>query len=77
MPTRNPRVVVYLETDLKAKLEILADKRNRSISNLLETVIKEIVEQAEKAGELTPNNDKPPSPPTKSKRNSTKTAVTQ
>lgn len=52
MPTKNPRVVVYLSPELKAKLEALASKRNRSVSNLLETVAKEVVEQAEESGEL-------------------------
>ncbi|MEP0873707.1 ribbon-helix-helix protein, CopG family [Trichocoleus desertorum AS-A10] len=52
VPTKNPRVVVYLNETLKAKLEKLAAKRNRSVSNLLETLVKEEVDRAEREGEI-------------------------
>jgi predicted transcriptional regulator len=52
MPTKNPRVVVYLSPELKANLEALAEKRNRSVSNMVETLVKDIVEQAKESGEL-------------------------
>jgi molybdopterin-guanine dinucleotide biosynthesis protein A len=52
MPTKNPRVVVYLTPELKAALEALAEKRNRSVSNLLETLAKNEVESAKERGEL-------------------------
>jgi len=52
VPTKNPRVVVYLSETLKTKLERLAAKRNRSVSNLLETLAKEEVERAENTGEI-------------------------
>ena len=50
--TKKPRVVVYLDESLKDLLEALADKRNRSVSNLLETLAKQEVEQAKVSGEL-------------------------
>lgn len=50
--TKKPRVVVYLDESLKDLLERLADKRNRSVSNLLETLAKQEVEQAQANGEL-------------------------
>lgn len=50
--TKKPRVVVYLDESLKELLELLADKRNRSVSNLLETLAKQEVEQAQAKGEL-------------------------
>jgi predicted transcriptional regulator len=50
--TKKPRVVVYLDESLKELLELLADKRNRSVSNLLETLAKQEVEQAKQRGEL-------------------------
>lgn len=50
--TKKPRVVVYLDESLKELLELLADKRNRSVSNLLETLAKQEVEQARIRGEL-------------------------
>lgn len=50
--TKKPRVVVYLDESLKELLELLADKRNRSVSNLLETLAKQEVEQAQARGEL-------------------------
>lgn len=54
VPTKNPRVVVYLSKELKADLEALAEKRNRSVSNLLETLAKEEVERAKERGEIQP-----------------------
>ena len=53
MATKKPRVVVYVDENLKERLEALADRRNRSISNLLETLAKQEVEDAQKSGELT------------------------
>lgn len=53
MATNKPRVVVYLDNDLKVALEELAIKRNRSISNLLQTLAKEEIRQAQASGELT------------------------
>ncbi len=50
--TKKPRVVVYLDESLKELLELLAEKRNRSVSNLLETLAKQEVEQAKQRGEL-------------------------
>jgi len=50
--TKKPRVVVYLDASLKERLEALADKRNRSISNLLETLAKQEIEEAQESGEL-------------------------
>lgn len=50
--TKKPRVVVYLDESLKELLELLADKRNRSVSNLLETLAKQEIEQAKQKGEL-------------------------
>lgn len=50
--TKKPRVVVYLDESLKELLELLADRRNRSVSNLLETLAKQEVEKAKDTGEL-------------------------
>ena len=50
--TKKPRVVVYLSEELRNKLERLAESRNRSVSNLLETLTKREIEQAEAAGEI-------------------------
>lgn len=50
--TKKPRVVVYLDESTKELLELLADKRNRSVSNLLETLAKQEIEQAKQKGEL-------------------------
>ena len=48
----NPRVVVYLSESLKSDLEALAAKENRSVSNLLETVAKDLVEKAKAEGKI-------------------------
>jgi predicted transcriptional regulator len=50
--TKKPRVVLYVTEELKAKLDKLAERRNRSVSNLLETLAKEEVERAETSGEI-------------------------
>jgi len=52
VPTKNPRVVVYLSESLKSDLEALAAKENRSVSNLLETVAKDLVEKAKAEGKI-------------------------
>jgi hypothetical protein len=51
-PTKIPRAAVYLSPELKAQLEVLADKQNRSVSNLLETLAREAIEEAKKSGVL-------------------------
>jgi hypothetical protein len=52
VPTDKAKVFGYIEPELKKKLERLADRRNRSISNMIETLIREEVEKAEESGEL-------------------------
>lgn len=52
VPTDKAKVFAYIDPELKKKLERLADKRNRSISNMVETMIREEVEEAEQKGEL-------------------------
>lgn len=46
--------MAYIEPELKEDLERLADVRNRSISNLLETLIRDEIERAKSTGELKP-----------------------
>ena len=52
MATQKPRVVVYLDDDIKIKIEKLASKANRSVSNYLATLATREVEQAEADGVL-------------------------
>lgn len=52
VPTDKARVATYIEEELKAKLEKLAALEDRSVSNFLERLIKQVVEQAEKEGRL-------------------------
>lgn len=52
MATKRPRLVVYLTDDVKQRFEELAEKRNRSASNLAETLIMKEIWQAEQSGEL-------------------------
>lgn len=47
-----PRVVVYLEPQLKADAEKLAKRRRRSVSNLITVLLQEEVEEARRQGEL-------------------------
>ncbi len=50
--TKKPRVVFYLDEDLKSDLERLAVAENRPVSNLLETVAKGLVDQARREGKI-------------------------
>lgn len=52
MPTDKARVATYIEETLKQKLERLAASEDRSVSNFLERLIKQVIEQAEKEGSL-------------------------
>lgn len=56
--TSKKRISVYLEEDLKKRIERLASARKRSLSNLIESCMEEIVKQAEKDGEIQ-DNDRP------------------
>ncbi|KKD35749.1 hypothetical protein [Limnoraphis robusta] len=61
VPSKLPRVNVYIEEGLKRKGEKLAKKRLRSLSNLLVWLLQQEIESAEKTGEIDsidgPNND--------------------
>ena len=50
--TKKPRIVFYLEESLKHDLEKLAEVENRSVSNLIETVARELVAKAKKEGKI-------------------------
>lgn len=52
VPTDKARVATYIEEDLKKKLEQLAALEDRSVSNFLERLIKQVVEQAEREGRI-------------------------
>ena len=54
MTTKRPRLVVYLTEDVKRAFEQLAEQRNRSASNLAETLIMKELWQAQQAEELPP-----------------------
>jgi macrodomain Ter protein organizer (MatP/YcbG family) len=50
--TDKKRVSLYIEEDLKIELENLAKVRKRSLSNLIEVLCEEAVQQAKKQGEI-------------------------
>ncbi len=52
VPTDKARVATYIEEEVKLKLEKLASLEDRSVSNFLERLIKQVIEQAEKEGKL-------------------------
>lgn len=52
VPSKLPRVNVYLPEELKKKGEQLAQKRLRSLSNLLVWLLQQEIENAEKEGEI-------------------------
>jgi hypothetical protein len=51
--TDKAKLFAYVDPELKAKIERLADIRLRSVSNLVESVMAEEVARAEQAGLLT------------------------
>ncbi|MFB2834093.1 ribbon-helix-helix domain-containing protein [Floridanema evergladense] len=52
LPAKLPRIVVYVPPATKAKLEKLAEKRLRPVSNMVLALITEAIEKAEKEGEI-------------------------
>lgn len=52
VPTDKARVATYVDEELKQKLERLAALEDRSVSNFLERLIKQVIEQAEKEGKI-------------------------
>jgi predicted transcriptional regulator len=52
VPTDKARVATYIDEELKQKLEKLAALEDRSVSNFLERLLKQIIEQAEKEGKI-------------------------
>lgn len=50
--TKLPRIVFHAPEEIKEKLERLATKRLRSISNLVRLIVEEEIANAEKNGEL-------------------------
>ena len=50
--TEKAKLFAYVDPELKAKIERLADIRLRSVSNLVESVMAEEVARAEQAGLL-------------------------
>ena len=60
MPSKRPRLIVYLTPDVKERYEQLAKMRNRTASNLTETLILKAIWEAEQSGELPPVDDAKP-----------------
>lgn len=52
VPSSKPRIVVYIDPKIKADFERLAKIRNRSASNLFETLAAKEIEEAKANGEL-------------------------
>jgi predicted DNA-binding protein len=50
--TKLPRIVFHAPDEIKEKLERLAMKRLRSVSNLVRLIVEEEIAKAEKSGEL-------------------------
>ena len=52
MATKKPRVVFYVSEETKSKLEKLAARHRRSVSNFVEVLVEEAIEKAEQEGHL-------------------------
>ncbi len=53
--TKKSRIVFYADAQTKELLERLSEKRNRSVSNLMETLAIKEVEEAQESGEIDPS----------------------
>lgn len=51
-PAKLPRIVVYMPPEVKAKLEKLAEKELRPVSNMVLALIVEAIERAESEGKI-------------------------
>ena len=54
--TDKAKLFAYVDPELKAKIEKLAEIRLRSVSNLVEVVMNEEIRRAEQSGELPAKN---------------------
>ena len=60
MPTSKPRVVVYVDEELKKDLEKLAEARDRTVSNFVLTLIKSAISEAVEDGLIdSPSSSQP------------------
>lgn len=60
--TKLPRIVFHAPDEIKEKLERLAAKRLRSVSNLVRSIVEEEIAKAEKRGELPESVAEPQAP---------------
>lgn len=49
MPTKKPQLKTYVKIDTFEKFKLIADKENRSVSNMLEILVLEKIENYEKS----------------------------
>ena len=50
--TNKSKIFSYIDPELKQELELLAAIRNRSVSNLMETMARQEVDRAKASGEM-------------------------
>jgi len=50
MPARSPRVATYVSEALKRDLDRWADAENRTVSNLVATILQQAVDEAKEKG---------------------------
>jgi len=52
MPSKNPRILVVITPELKQEFERLCHRENRSMSNMVVTLIQKAVVEAKEKGSL-------------------------
>lgn len=57
VPSDKPRITLYIDSDLKQALELLAESADRSVSNYVIQLIRQDVARAKQSGELPPTDD--------------------
>ena len=57
VPSDKPRITLYIDSDLKQALEVLAERADRSVSNYVIQLIRQDVTRAQQSCELPPADD--------------------
>ncbi|MEG4294234.1 hypothetical protein Q5692_36010 [Microcoleus sp. C2C3] len=68
MPSKLPRIAVYLPPEIKQGLELGAKKNRRTVSNMAAWIIEQWVLDAKKYSEMSESRESPQEPATKKHR---------
>lgn len=52
MPSKRPKIVIYTDNEIIEKIQDLAKKENRSVSNYVENLLKEKIKESDRKIEI-------------------------